>query len=238
VPTIIRGTTPQRSASRPIHRPARCRIAGSAGGCDFLEHPDRNGLEAFVFWRADAFARHVRLTPAPDGLSQDGLVHFEPKRWGGRQAGRRTPDGYHLIVAPAHGIEHHLFFTGSCPPPIGTELMPLPTFDAWHPERLEATHAFWRFAQHPRVSPAPRVKAPRPSPKTLEAAFLIWALDLKKAGASTRDIAQALFSDAPKGWEDSGFRSWVRRFVAKAESYSVGKYRSLLKPDRGRFLTT
>jgi hypothetical protein len=236
--TIIRQTILQPSASGSFHRPVRRRIAGSAGGYDFLERPDRNGLEALVFWRADALARHVRLTAAPDGLSRDDLVHFEPKHWGGRQAGRSTPDGYHLIVAPACGVEHHLFFTDSDPPPIGTELIPLPAFDAWHPERLEATHAFWRFAQHPRVSPAPRVKATKPSPKTLETAFLIWALDLKKAGASTRHIAQALFSDAPKGWEDSTVRSVVRRFIARAESYSTGKYRSLLKPDHGRFLAT
>ena len=152
------------------------------------------------------------------------------ERWGGRQAGRFTPDGYHLIVTPARGIEHHLIFGDSGPPPHGRALMPLPSFDAWHPERLTATLAFWRFAQNPRSSPAAPVKLPKPSAKTLESAFLIWALDLDRAGSSARDIARALFDEAPPDWEDSSSRSRIRRLLRKAEAMSAGKYRLLLKP--------
>ena len=205
-----------------------------AGGCDFLEHPARNGMNAFVFWRADALARHVRLTPAPESVG-DSLVRFEPARWGSRQSGRTTPDGYHLIVSPSGGIEHHLLFTDPDPPPIGTRLMPVPAFDAWHPERLEATLAFWRFAHQPRVSPAPRVKSLPPTVRTLESAFLVWTLDLARYGASDREIALALFGVPPRNWEDSGARSMVRRFIAKAEAYAAGKYRLLLKPRRSPF---
>src|SRR4029077_6689561 len=125
------------------------------GGYDFLEDPNKTGLEASVFWRADVLARHVRLAPAPEGLATGSLIRYEPERWGGRQAGRPTPDGYYLIVAPAHGIEHHLIFADSGPPPHGRALMPLPSFDAWHPERLAATLAFCRFPQNPPPSPAP-----------------------------------------------------------------------------------
>jgi hypothetical protein len=149
-------------------------------------------LDAFVFWLADALARHVRLAAAPDCIATESLVRFEPDRWGGRQAGCSTPDGYHLIVAPAIGVEHHLFFVDADPPPVGTPLTPQPSFDAWHPERLEATQAFWRFAQNPRSSPALRVKPPRPSGKTLEFAFLAWVLDLKRQGATDRDLAKAI----------------------------------------------
>ncbi|MDR3529309.1 MAG: DUF2285 domain-containing protein [Rhodopila sp.] len=212
---------------------SRSPTGAAAGGRDFLEHPGRSGLEALVFWRADALARHVRVVPASERTSGDGLVRFEPARWGGRQAGRATPDGYHLIVSPSHGVEHHLFFTDPDPPPAGTKLMPMPAFDAWHPERLEATLAFWRFAHHPRVSPAPRVKPPPSGPKALETAFLIWTLDLNRAGTSDREIARAIFGEAPKEWEDSGSRSMVRRFIAKAEEFTANKYHSLLKPRRG-----
>ena len=188
-----------------------------------------------MFWRADALARHVRLAPALGSIAPDSLVRFEPDRWGGRQAGRSTPDGYHLIVAPAIGVEHHLFFVDLDPPPMGTPLMPLPSFDAWHPERLEATQAFWRFAQTPRSSPAPRVKPPRPTAKALEFAFLVWVLDLKRQGATDRDLAKALFGVAPGDWEDGGIRSQVRRFVAKARIFAAGQYHLLLKPRRRRF---
>ena len=224
---------PSPSASGEIRRlPRQPRIGAGAGGYDFLEDPNKTGLEASVFWRADALARHVRLAPAPEGLATGSLIRYEPERWGGRQAGRPTPDGYHLIVAPARGIEHHLIFGDSGPPPYGRALMPLPSFDAWHPERLAATLAFWRFAQNPRSSPAAPVKLPKPSAKTLEAAFLIWALDLDRAGSSARDIARALFDEAPPDWEDSSARSRARRLLRKAEAMSAGKYRLLLKPRR------
>jgi hypothetical protein len=193
---------PSPSASGRSHRPPRRpRIGAGAGGCDFLEDPRKTGLEAFVFWRADALARLVRLAPAPEGLAAGSLIRYEPERWGSRQAGGSTPDGYHLILAPAPGIEHHLVFRDPDPPPLGAALMPLLSFDAWHPERLAATLAFWRFAQNPRSSPAAPIKTPKPSAKALEAAFLVWALDLDRAGNSTRGIARALFDEAAPDWE-------------------------------------
>jgi hypothetical protein len=165
-------------------------------------------------------------------LAASSLIHYEPERWGSRQAGRSTPDGYHLILAPAPGIEHHLIFSDPDPPRPGTALMPLPSFDAWHPERLAATLAFWRFAQRPRSSPAVPVKMPKPSAKLLEAAVLVWTLDLQWAGSSVRQIARAVFDEAPPGWEDSSSRSQVRRLLAKAKAMSAGGYRRLLKPPR------
>jgi len=192
-------------------------------------------LDAFVFWRADALARHVRLAAIPESMAADSLIRFEPDRWGGGHAGRTTLDGYHLILAPAIGVEHHLFFADAHPPPVGTPLMPLPNFDAWHPERLEATRAFWRFAQDPRSSPAPRIKPPRPNGKALEFAFLAWMLDLKNQGATDRDLAQAMFGVAPTDWEDGGLRSQIRRLIRKARVFTAGQYRLLLKPRRRQF---
>ena len=185
-----------------------------------------------MFWRADALARLVRLAPAPEGLAADSLIRYEPERWGGRQAGWSTPDGYHLILAPAPGIEHHLIFSDTDPPRPGTALMSLPSFDAWHPERLAATLAFWRFAQHPRSSPAVRVKIPKPSAKSLEAAFLVWTLDLESGGTSAREITRALFDEISPDWEDSSTRSRVRRLLRKAKAMSASGYRRLLKPAR------
>ena len=194
-------------------------------------------MDAFVFWRADALARHVRLAAAPDSIAAGSLVRFEPDRWGGRQAGRTTADGHHLIVAPAIGVEHHLFFADADPPPIGTPLVPQPSFDAWHPERLQATQVFWHFAQNPRSSPAQRIKPPRPTAKALELAFLAWALDLKRRRVSDRELSWTLFGEVPATWEDDGLRSQVRRLIAKARTYAAGQYLFLLKPRRQRFVS-
>lgn len=230
---ITHRTTPPPNKPFRILLPNPLRpILGGVGGCDVLEDPRHNGSQAFVFWRADAFARWVRLAPAPRDAAT--LVKFEPRRWGGQQSGLTTTDGYHLIVRPPRGIEHHLFFADPDPPAVGTALVPSPPFDAWHPERLEAALAFWRFAHRPRRSPAPRVPLLRPGPKSLEIAFLIWTLDLNLEGASDREIAEVLFGRAPRNWEDSGFRSLVRRFIAKSRLYGAERWRSLLKPDRSR----
>jgi hypothetical protein len=165
-------------------------------------------------------------------LAPGSLIHYEPERWGARQIGRSTPDGYHLILAPAPGVEHHLIFSDPDPPPRGTALMPLPSFDAWHPERLAATLAFWSLAQRPRSSPAAPVKTSKPSAKSLEAAFLVWILDLERSGTSAREIARALFGETPRDWEDSSTRSRVRRLLRKAKAMSAGGYRRMLKPPR------
>jgi hypothetical protein len=170
-----------------------------------------------------------------NGMTIEPAGSFKVDVSRGQRAGRSTSDGYHLIVVPAPGVEHHLFFADADPPPVGTPLVPLPGFDAWHPERLDATQAFWRFAQNPRSSPATRMKPPRLTPKTLELTFLTCVLDLKNQGGSDRELAWALFGEITTDWEDGGFRSQVRRFVAKAKAYAAGQYRLLLKPRRRRF---
>jgi len=224
---------PPPSARGGIHRlPRRPRIGAGAGGYDFLEDPDKTGLEAFVFWRADSLARLVRLAPASEALAAGSLIRYEPERWSSRQAGRPTPDGYHQILAPAPGIEHHLIFSDPNPPLPGTVLMPVPSFDAWHPERLAATFAFWRLAQNPRSSPAVPVRMRKPTGKSLEMAFLTWTLDLQRTGSSVREIARAVFDEAPPDWADSSSRSRVRRLLRKAKTMSAGGYRRLLKPPR------
>jgi hypothetical protein len=121
-------------------------------GYDFLVDPDCPAADTLILWQPERLARLVRLSPTPYGA--DCLVRFEPGRWGGRQLGQSVPDGYHMVVAPALGAEHHSLLTCAEPPRVGTPLTPLPAFDAWHPERLAATLAFWRFAQYPRVTRA------------------------------------------------------------------------------------
>jgi hypothetical protein len=215
-------------------RRQRCRpTAAGTGGYDFAEVPDQSGLEALIFWRVDALSHLVRLVPVP--RSRGSLVRFTPDRWGGRQRARATPDGYHLILSPAPGVIHHLLFPGRGPPASGTPLAPVPDLDAWHAERAAATLAFWRFVQEPRVSRAPPIIPPKPTSRSLEAAFMLWALDLKRAGATDREVALALYHAAPTVWSDTPLRAQVRRLIASARRLSKSCYRLLLKPRRGRF---
>ncbi|WP_246138474.1 DUF2285 domain-containing protein [Nitrospirillum bahiense] len=201
--------------------------APPAGGCDVLADPALTAQEAFVFWRADALARLVRLTPAP--LAAGCLIHFDPDRWGGRQAALLTPDGYQLIVSPRPGLAHHLLLPGPDPPAARAALAPQPLFDAWHPQRLASTLAFWRYAQNPRITRAPPVPALKPTGRTLESTFILWALDLAAAGASGREVAAALWGAVPADWSDSPMRAQVRRVLATGRRLVNGDYRALLR---------
>ncbi|MBB6254948.1 DUF2285 domain-containing protein [Nitrospirillum iridis] len=202
-------------------------IGRPVGGCDVLADPALTAREAFVFWRADVLARLVRLTPAP--LAAGCLIHFDPDGWGGRQAALLTADGYHLIIAPRPGLAHHLLLPGPEPPAAHAPMAPVPLFDAWHPQRLASTLSFWRYAQNPRITRAPPVPAPRPTGRTLESAFMLWALDLATAGASGREVAAALWGSAPVDWSDSPMRAQVRRVLATGGRLANGGYRALLK---------
>ena len=177
-------------------------------------------------------ARSVRLVPDSHAPSQ---VRFTPEAWGGRHLGRPTPDGYHLIVAPVPGLSFHLLLPGPDPPPEGTAFSPLVDFDPWHAERAATALAFWRFAQAPRTSRAARVSRPKPDEATLEAAFLIWALDMKTQGASYRDIAEAVYGATPRDWSDTANRGRVRRLLDSARQKAASAYRFLLKPRRPPF---
>jgi len=183
-----------------------------------------------VFWQADLLARIVRLTHVHHVA--DSLVRYEPERWGGAQMGCETPDGFHLIIMCRDGNEHRLLLPGTHPPPTGTPLAAVAALDPWHPERLAATLAFWRFAQNPRVTRVASI-LPRPSNvRALQSAFMMWALDLKKIGTSDREIARALWGEAPATWSDSALRAQVRRFIQAARRQASGQYRLHLKPRR------
>jgi hypothetical protein len=64
----------------------------------------------------------------------------------------------------------------------------------------------------------------------LQAAFMLWALDLKHVGATDREIACAVWGDAPKGWSDSALRAQVRRFLKAARQNAAERYAIILKP--------
>ncbi|MCW8308059.1 DUF2285 domain-containing protein [Acidiphilium sp. PA] len=185
-----------------------------------------------LFWTAEAIARAVHVRVGHDESIGNSLVRFDPDKWGAHYAGRPTADGYHLVVAPSSSVRHHLIFQSRDPPPVSAPLTPVVLWDAWHPERLEAAQAFWRFAAHPRVRLPSSLPRPKPHPRGLKIAYMAWALDLAGTGASERDTHRALLGEPPAAWEDSGARSRVRTLVATARRWRDGAAFKLLKPLR------
>jgi hypothetical protein len=179
-------------------------------------------------WRADTLVHCVQLRPAG---SETSLIRFRPDRWGGRQRSLVDVNLCQFIVSPRPGVVHYLTLPAPNPP-VGMPLSPIVAFDFWHPERAEATLAFWRFAQSPRVTRAPSVPAVRTRRRGTEAAFLAWALDIKQAGGSDRDVARALFGPPPRDWADSARRAQIRSLLKAARQLATSTYRDLLKPRR------
>ncbi len=186
-----------------------------------------------LFWAADATARvvHVRVVDVHE-TTGPSRVRFNPEVWGARYIGRPTPDGYHLVVAPSVSVRHHLIFQSRDPPPLDAPLAAVVLWDAWHSDRLEAAHAFWRFAARPHVPATSSIPKPKPHPRGLKIAYMAWALDLAAIRASERDIHRALFGEPPGAWEDSGARSRVRTLVATARRWRDGAAFRLLKAPR------
>ncbi|MBS3025028.1 DNA -binding domain-containing protein [Acidiphilium multivorum] len=185
-----------------------------------------------LFWSAEATARVVHVRIGTDGTTGPTLVRYDPEGWSARDIGRSTPDGYHLVVAPSSGARHHLIFQSRDPPPANVPLTPIIPWDAWHPERLEAARAFWKFAARPRLSTASSIPEPKAHPRGLKIAYMTWALDLGATGASERDIHRAVLGEPPAAWEDSGARSRMRTLVATARRWCDGAAFRLLKAPR------
>lgn len=115
--------------------------------------------------------------------------------------------------------------------PIGV-LLPL---DPQLPARLAAAAKLWQRLADDRAEP-PGTLAPQRRTR------LVWtlrALDGRMAGASTREIAAALFGSEriPAGpeWKAHDLRSRAKRLVASGFALMSGGYRELLRPQRARW---
>lgn len=105
---------------------------------------------------------------------------------------------------------------------------------------MAVAHAYrGRGVTHAPDTPAPMAR-PRPPPAALLELHTLQALDATLAGASSRDVAEGLFSaDAVVDWySDGGLRSKVRRLARRGDALMRGGYRRLaqLSPlEKGRF---
>ena len=136
--------------------------------------------------------------------------------------------GVHIIVATP-GDEFRLWLPGKEPPKIGTPLAAAIDLDAHTAERAAAAQRFWRA-----ISGLPAQSGLLPEvPLRRRHAMMLWALDLKRAGQTQRDIARMLLDAAARrDWADAAERSQVRRLLRDADRLARGGYLNLLRPPK------
>jgi hypothetical protein len=205
------------------------------GGCNFWHDPARNGEETLIFWQPELLVDIVYL--APDPTSADA-VRFEPWRWPGRQAAFSTADGFHLIVADGRA-EHRLWLPDAEPPPIGTPLAARITLDGDARHRANAALRFCTMARADRGSRQHRSPPVSSDYPTIRQARMLQAFDGRRAGATYRAIAAAIFGEKAvaeaEPWKTSALRNTVITLAETAVALVDGGYRDLLRPRRTGF---
>ena len=192
-----------------------------AGGCDVAEDPDLDGRSAHPLWQSSSDGLlHVRAARVQDAVAR----RFDLWRIPGRK--RLALDGPDLALTADLSYQRmRLSLSGALADgaayasavPLTPRLRgQLDTFNA-QAQALEG-HA-------PQVDPAPPVT--RAALLHLRA---LQALDALQAGASHRDIAQALFgleAIVLRWHEDGELRAQVRHLLRRAEAYMTGGYLAL-----------
>jgi hypothetical protein len=200
------------------------------GGCNFWHDPARNGEETLIFWHPELLVDIVYL--APDPTSADA-VRFEPWRWPGRKAAFATADSFHMIVADGPA-EYRLWLPGAEPPPIGTPLAARINLDGDARHHANAALRFCAMARADRGRRQSRSRPVRPDYPILRQARMLQAFDGRRAGATYRAIAVAIFGEKAiaeaQPWKTSTLRSTVITLAENATALIEGGYRNLLRP--------
>ncbi len=177
-----------------------------------------------MFWLPEASPFVLQITHAPPEFrTASTLAAFpdaEPASFDPRVVALGTP---------SHAIQLLLLDAGN-DAPLGV-LIPL---DPDLPARLDAAGRLWRRLTR-GVAEAPGTLA---SHRRARLVSTLRALDGRMAGASTREIAAALFGPTriPAGpeWKAHDLRSRAKRLVASGFALMSGGYRELLRPQRIR----
>lgn len=135
---------------------------------------------------------------------------------------QRTADAGRHIILRLDGVEHRLW----APPELssGDPFAAVVPLDATGPERSEATLRFWRHVLDQSRPGRPA----SPAALTVERArAALYAFDLKREGASYRDISHALFGPVPDRAAESR-RDCAIRLVRAARARVARDYLRLL----------
>lgn len=198
---------------------AWCRLP--AGGCDVAEDPDLDGRHAQPLWLSSSDSLlHVRAARAHGAAAR----RFDLWRIPGRK--RLALDGPDLALTAGHSAQRmRLSLSGALADGAAyASVVPLTP-------RLRGQLDTFNAQVQALEGHALQVDLARPITR---AALLhlraLQALDASQAGASHRDIAQALFgleAVALRWHEDGELRAQVRHLVRRAEAYMAGGYLAL-----------
>jgi hypothetical protein len=201
-----------------------------AGGCKVLEHPDRRGDEAILFWRAELLADLVRFVAAPPDTNSH--LRFDRSHWADPVATLATAEGLHLILRLPGEVEHRVLLPGPDPPPDGSPLAIVIEPNRFWRLRVAAAERFLTLTAHPGL---PFRARPLPSLSQEEVArrmHMLWAFDLEQAGSSEHEIGATVFGTTVSGavWSNHADRSELRRLLDHARRLTGGRYPELLQP--------
>jgi hypothetical protein len=201
-----------------------------AGGCKVLEHPDRRGDEAVLFWRSELLVDLVRLVAAP--VDTNSHLRFDPSRWVGQLAALATDEGLHLILRLPGDAEHRLLLPGPDPPPDGSPLAIVIEPNRFWRLRVAAAERFLALAAHPRLPIRPRPLARLSPEEVARRMHMLWSLDLEQAGVSEHEIGATLLGTMVSSavWSNHADRSELRRLLDPARSFTARRYPELLQP--------
>lgn len=192
-----------------------------AGGCDVAEDPELDGRVAHPLWLSSSDGlMHVRAVRAHGAATR----RFDLWRIPGRK--RLAMDGHDLaLTADISALRMRLSLSGM-----------LVDGDAYAGAVPLTTGLRGQLDGYREQAQALEGHAPQISPvrSATRAALLhlraLQALDASQAGASHRDIAQALFGleAVVLRWHDDGeLRAQVRHLLRRAEAFMHGGYMSL-----------
>jgi hypothetical protein len=154
---------------------------------------------------------------------------IDPLALGALLADQAGLDGRHVIIADPAG-EHRLWLRDPTP---GRPLAAIIPLDKDFVTRVASLLRFHRLLFGKRTGPLPRGWPITDQRRTrLEA--MLRALDLRRAGATYRDIAIALGREeavrlSAVEWKASSARSFAYRLVRDAKALMDGDYRKLLR---------
>lgn len=192
-----------------------------AGGCDVAEDPELDGRVAHPLWLSSTDGLlHVRAVRAHGAVTR----RFDLWRIPGRK--RLAMDGHDLaLTADLSALRMRLSLSGTLEDG-GAYVGAVPLTPG-----LRGQLDGYREQAQALEGHAPEIPPVRPATR---AALLhlraLQALDASQAGASHRDIAQALFGleAVVLRWHDDGeLRAQVRHLLRRAEAFMHGGYLSL-----------
>lgn len=203
-------------------RPQAAR-AITTGGWRFPADPALTAVEQPIFWRPEADPQTVLLEKAPHAIR--GVARFVPESWPGRVIERPDEHGRHFIVRGADG-DHRVWAPIDLE--VGDPITVTIALSDDAPIQAEAALRFWRRIGQGRAGGARRALDLR----TQRTRTSLRALDARQAGASYRDLAQALFGPdrvEASDWKTCSLRDTTIRLVRCGLALMKGDYRRLMR---------